>query len=437
MTATYRAAPVERRLVAASRIFLAFALMQLCLIPTGHAQPASDKPATEKAATNAEQPKETIRQAIAKPMLEAEKLLKEKKYPEVLAQIAEAEKVEGKTPYEIYILDRMRAVAALGVGNDVLAVQSLESAFASGRVPMEETYAFLDGMARIYYRQKEYKKAAMWAARAANEPNARIETRLLLGHSAHLTGDFATAKREVAIVVAAGEQAGTAPPEDQLRLLANAYLKTEDIPGYVAVLEKLAVRYPKKDYWADLIYRVESKAGFSERLALDVYRLKLITGVLSEKSDFLEMATTTLQSGFPAEAQRVIDAGVAAKVLDDNASADSEKKLRASISKELAEENARAAKANQPPPKGSIALLNNGFDAVIKGNAPKGLELMEAGLKAADLRRPDEARLRYGVALVLAGQKPKAIETFKSVEGADGAAALARIWGLYSGATAK
>ena len=413
---------------------LLFAASTVALSHQSLAQTGNDQSATGgKPAAITEAPKETIRNVIAKPMFAAEKLLAEKKYPEALAQIAEAEKVDGKTPFELYSLDRMRAVAALGVGNDALAVKSLESAFASGRVPAAETLNFLDGIARIYYRQKDFKQAATWAARAVKEPGARIETHLMLGHSAYVTNDFATAKTEIAAVVAAAEQAGTPPPEDQLRLLASASHKTSDTAGYVAALEKLVLRYPKKDYWADLIFRVESKPGFAERLVLDVYRLKLITGTLSEKSDFHEMASLALQSGYPAEAQKVIDAGDAAGVLAKDAAADSEKKLRASISKELAEEEkARTAKATTPVVKSSLALLNNGFDSVLKGDPKKGLDMMETGIKAGDLRRPEDAKLRYGIALVLAGQKPKASEIFKTVQGTDGSADLAHLWDLYT-----
>ena len=73
-------------------------------------------------AAKADEVKETIRPAIAKPMIAAEKALQEKKYADALQQIVEAEKVDGKTPYEIYLLDRMRASDAIGAGNDTLAV---------------------------------------------------------------------------------------------------------------------------------------------------------------------------------------------------------------------------------------------------------------------------------------------------------------------------
>ena len=424
-----------RRSLRTATLLLATSVMALphiLLAQSGYGQSAPSQPNLDRPAAKADEPKETIRQSISKPMFAAEKLLGEKKYQEALAQIAEAEKLDGKTPYELYLLDRMRATAALGVGNDALAAKSLESAFASGRIAAVDSVAFLEGIARIHYRIKDYKQAAVWAARAAKQPGARIDTHLLLGHSAYLSEDFVTAKTEIGIVVAAAEKAGTPLAEDQLQLLASASHKAKDATSYVAALEKLVVRFPKKDYWADLIYRVESRPGFAERLVLDVYRLKLISGVMSEKTDYLEMAALTLQSGYPAEAQKVIDAAIAAGALVKNTTVDSEKKLQESVRKELAEEKARAAKGGQSAPKSSLALLNNGFDSVLKGDAPKGLEMMETGMKAGDLRYPDDAKLRYGIALVLAGQKSKAGEIFKTVQGADGAADLAHLWELFT-----
>ena len=401
---------------------------QPALAQTGYGQAA---PNVDQPAAKSGESKETVRVAISKPMVAAEKALNEKKYTEALQYIAEAEKVDGKTPYELYLLDRMRATSALGAGNDALAVRSLESAFASGRISAADTLNFLDGIARIHYRLKDYRQTAIWAARALKEPGARNETHLLLGHSAYINNDFATAKTEIGTYLAAMELAGTPATEDQLRLWASAALKANDNAGYVAALEKIVVRFPSKEYWADLIYRVESKPGFAERLVIDVYRLKLATGAMAEKSDYFEMASLTQQSGFPAEAQKVIEAGIASGVLAKDAASDAEKKLRASIAKDLVDENARAAKGS-PTPKNAVALLNNGFDAVLKGDTNKGLEMMETAIKASDQKRPDDARLRFGIALVMAGQKPRASETFKSVQGGDGAADLARLWDLYA-----
>jgi hypothetical protein len=40
----------------------------------------------------------------------------------------------------------------------------------------------------------------------------------------------------------------------------------------------------------------------------------------------------------------------------------------------------------------------------------------------------EHARLQLGYAYYLAGQKDRAIQTFKAVSGGDGAASIARLW---------
>ncbi|EGF30005.1 TPR repeat containing protein [Oxalobacteraceae bacterium IMCC9480] len=73
-------------------------------------------------------------------------------------------------------------------------------------------------------------------------------------------------------------------------------------------------------------------------------------------------------------------------------------------------------------------MVNVGFALVAAGQADKGLALIEGGIKKGNLKRLDDARLHLGVAYASAGKKDLAIKAFKSVQGTDGAADLARLW---------
>jgi hypothetical protein len=58
--------------------------------------------------------------------------------------------------------------------------------------------------------------------------------------------------------------------------------------------------------------------------------------------------------------------------------------------------------------------------------------MMEQGVRKGGLKRPEDATLHLGVAYLWAGQKDKARQALKSVQGTDGAADLARLWVIHS-----
>ena len=55
--------------------------------------------------------------------------------------------------------------------------------------------------------------------------------------------------------------------------------------------------------------------AISNRLTVDVYRLKLANNLLKKPSEYVEMAQLVLQAKAPAEALKVIDKGYKAGVL--------------------------------------------------------------------------------------------------------------------------
>ena len=140
---------------------------------------------------------------------------------------------------------------------------------------------------------------------------------------------FAGAAKELRTETEQAERAGNAPGEDRLKLLVNATLKMNDTNGYVWALERLVTYYPKKEYWVDLLARLQRKPNFSDRLALDTYRLSLATGSMSAANDYMEMTQLALQAGFPSEAKQIVDKGFAAGVLGTGKEAERHKRLGA------------------------------------------------------------------------------------------------------------
>ena len=277
-------------------------------------------------------------------------------------------------------------------------------------------------------------KAANWASRYLKDNGGNAEVRWLLIRSWYLTDDCANASRELRAVIDADDRAGTAPRLDRLQLLANCYAKLDDAAGYDYTLAILLRYHPTREYWSDAIRRVQARPGFADHLALDVLRLRQATGLLSGTADYEAMTRHAMAAGLPAEAKRISDLGFAAGTLGTGVGADAQKQLRDTAAKQMAEDVKQlpqSAKAAGAATDG-VALVNVGFAYVSAGDFDKGIALMEQGLRKGGLKRPDEAKLHFGIAYLAAGQKAQAIRAFQDVGGTDGSADLARLWSIHA-----
>ncbi|AMO99126.1 TPR repeat family protein [Collimonas arenae] len=383
------------------------------------------------AADEAEQPKgETVRAEVGVPLQAAQELIKQQKYKEALAKIAETDAVPNKTPWETFTIDHMRGAAAARAGDTEQAGKSFEAVIASGRLSPAEQAKVVQALGNMYYDAKNYPKAIAWLTRSLKEGGADPQTRTLLIQSYYLSNDIPRATSELQSAIAADESAGRAPSEIELKLLASCALKSNDKDGYQVALEKLNTYYPKKDYWLDLIGRVQNKPGFSDRLVLDLYRLKAATVQLQTSSEFTDMAQLSLLAGFPAEAKKTLDQGYQSGLLGSGPDAAKQKRLQDQAGKAASDDLKSMAQSETAAvnAKEGTGQVNLGYALVTAGQFDKGLRLMEDGLKKGNLKRSDDAKLHLGIAYQLAGQKDKAIEAFKSVKGTDGAADLARLW---------
>jgi tetratricopeptide (TPR) repeat protein len=384
-------------------------------------------------AQTAETKSEALRPEVVGPLSAAQELLKDGKYQEALAKIQEAEAVPNRTAAETFTIDQMRGVAAVGAGNTALATQSIEATIASGRLNPGEKLRAMSIVTGLYYRAKNFPKTIEWGSRYFKEGGTDPQTRTYLIEAYYVTDDFADAAKELRIDMESEEKSGRTPSFERIRLLASCYIQMKDDAGYQFALEKFLAYYPKKEFWADALRRVVKSPGFADRLSLDLLRLQQATGSLDSAAQYTTMAELALQAGFPAEAKKVMEQGFASGVLGTGSDAERQKRVRDTAAKEAAEDqktfdrNIKDANAA----KDGTALLNVGFAMVSAGQIDKGLALMEQGIKKGGLKRPEDAKLHLAIAYLAAGDKTKAIDTFKTVSGADGTAELARLWLIH------
>ncbi|HET8882159.1 MAG TPA: hypothetical protein VFM56_08295 [Solimonas sp.] len=373
---------------------------------------------------------DALRPEVGEPLQNAQTALKAKNYREALADVGAAEKVGGLTPYESYIIDRMRAAAATGAGDEATAIKAYESALASPKFPAGEKLQTYDVIAKLAYAGKNYTKAADYIKKYRAAGGNSAQTLALLPQTLYLANDLSGAQQELNAQLAKIEKAGQKPTETQLEMLASIAIKKKDNAGYIAALEKLVAYYPKPNYWLDLIARTANKPGFSPRLTLDTYRLKMATDTMDKTGDFMEAAQLALQAGFPGEAQRYVDLGYAKKLLGTGSDASRHNRLKELVAKKVAEDKPALAAGDKEAANQASgdALVNAGLNHVGYGDAAAGVKLIEQGIKKDALKKPDEAQLHLGYAQMMAGQKDAAARTLRAVRTADGSVALARLY---------
>jgi len=369
---------------------------------------------------------EGVRPEVGKPLQAAQALVKQRKGREAMAEIAKAEAVPNRTPYENQVIAQMKAAAANAAGDNDAVIRSNEALLATGKVSGRDALPLVQGIAVAYFNKKEYAEAAKWGQRYFKEGGGDASMRSLLLQSYYYGNDCASVSKMLGNVT---EESSRRPSEEELQILANCYLRLKDTGGYVSAIEKLVVLYPKASYWTDLLARVQKKPGFSDRLALHVFRLRMETGNLSSTEDYMEMAQLALQAGYPAEAKVVVDKGYEKKALGTGAQADRHQRLRDLVAKSLEAFNKGRAKEEQ---EALAAKEGNGMNYVFEGKADKGINLMEQGIKKGGLKRPEDAKLSLGYAQLHAGQRARAVQTLRTVQGTDGAADMARLWALHA-----
>lgn len=377
---------------------------------------------------------ETLRPEVGKPLQAAQDLIKGGRYKEALGKVREAEAAGARNANETYLIERMRLAAASGAGEAETAARSFEAISGSPRIPGPEKLRMIESIAGSFYRSQQYAKSMQWSQRYFREGGSSGAIRTMLIQSQYLSGDFAGAAKELMVEVQGAERSGAAPAEDRLKLLLNAASKQGDNNAYVYAMEKLVTYYPKKEYWVDLLNRMQRKSGFSDRLSLDTYRLSLATGSMTAPADFMEMAQLALQADLASEGKQVLDKGFANGALATGPQADRAKRLRVLVDKKLAEDTASRAEDEKQAlaAKGGDALVGLGLSQIYSGQAAKGVQLMQQGIAKGSLKRAEDAKLHLGIGQLVAGDKGKAQATFKTVQGADGTADLARLWALYA-----
>ncbi len=390
--------------------------------------------AADAPAAAASQAENAVPPEFAKPFNEAQELMKAGNGAGALAKLKELEALPNPTPYEKYLILRVRAPAEYTTNDPASAAADFEALLSSSFLAAGDRLPLLKALATIQYSSEQYPKASAAIQRYLDAGGDDPQLRELLPQTYYLSKDYAGAAKAYKTQVDATYAAGKVPQEKTLRLLASSYSQANDDAGYVTTLEHLAVSYPKNDYWKELVSRaLHADTKMSDRVYVDTYRLK--STVFGDVADTERMsyASLAMRIGFPAEAKKVLDDGLAKKTIPA-ADQGEATKLRDMATRGAAQDKAQRAgnESAAKAAKDGNSLVSQGLLETLEGDAAAGAALLEQGVAKGGLKSPDEARLHLGYAQYKAGRLPDALASFKSVAPAGGTGAIAHVWVLYT-----
>lgn len=379
---------------------------------------------------------QAVRAEVGEPLRAAQQDARDRKFAAAQSEIRAAGAVADLTPYEKFLIERVRAFVAATSHDTGALTSSLTAVIGSGFLAPADRLPMMRALAGAYYRERKYDLAAQWADRVLHDQGPDPAMQEVAIDSRYLNKEYGPASRVLRQLVAADAAAGRTPSEAHLRLLFSCEQHLGDRAGAAEALDRLLAAYPRKEYWSMALGRIESNPAFPDRLDLDLLRLRLALGMLTRESDAMTMAQLDLQAGFPAEARKVIDAAVSSGAFGRGPNAARERRLQVLVNKDLAADRRDRsgdrvdARTKKKSALAGAALLNIGYNDVLNGNAAAGLARMERGLRLGGFAHPEDGRLHLAIAYWMAGDDTKALAAFRQVGGTDGAADLARLWAI-------
>ena len=392
------------------------------LVQTAHAQ---DK----KAIAEAQQ--ETVRKEMFK-LLDPKvitPLLDAKKYAEVTAMLDQADAMPNKTGYEQYFINRMRLAVALGTGDKPKMIETLEAVIASGRLEKSDQAKFTQALASSYQEQKNWPKVIENLKKygeLSGDPKVPRQIMAIRFES----GDYKGVQTDLLQMLNDGIKNNKPMSREELHMLADASHRLKDKNNYLVALEGLVRWHPRDRYWSDMLYRTRGKETYNTKFSADIVRLQKVATTKMEEGDYLELAEADQLEGQFIEGKAILDAGIANGAVVMNPKI---KKLKSELDKQAADDvkNIASTESSARKAKNGTGMVNLGYAFVTMGQYDKGIQLIQDGIAKGGLKNPEDAKLRLGYSLAMAGKKEEAIKILETVQGTDGRADLARYWILW------
>jgi hypothetical protein len=309
--------------------------------------------------------------------------------------------------------------------------QGVQAELDSGRVGAADRAKYLMVLGNLSLDMKQYAEART-SFQAASDAGAAPGEALINLADAYIKDNQVPAGLKV--LQDAVVKTGAAAPEGWMKYgIATSY--RAKLPNEAAMFSnELVTMYPTKENWSLAIAVVRDLNGFQGHDQIALLRLMQRTNSFSEERDYVEYVQALSKRGLPGEALKIIDQGVAAGLLkaSDQFVIDARKEATMRVANDKAslpvqDREAHAANA-------TAAVVTAAADTFLSYDQPaKAEELYKIALGKTGVETA-RVNLQLGIAQSDQGKWADAQASFGKVN--DTRAPIAQLWNAYAKAKA-
>jgi tetratricopeptide (TPR) repeat protein len=371
-----------------------------------------------------------VSQAVVDKYNPAAEAFKKRDFPAAVKLAKECLGV-AKSAYEKQICLNIEWGAAGSSGAFAEAIDTGETLLSLEGVPAALKLNVQKGLATIYPRVNKLDKAIAVTKEYMKVTGGAPADWALLANFYSAQKDCANGMPALEKALAGGKQAD----EPQLKSESFCADKSKNVDKRITVNEELLKRFPKKDAYLQLlnIYETGDKK-LEDPPMLALLRFGFERDFLDDEAEFVRMANLCLDVGMAAEAQRVLEK-VFQKKLVKTGDKPTDKVPRlldqAKVSTAADKKSIEQADAEARAGKNGESDVKLGFRYYAMQQYDKAVEALQRGQqpdRAARIKRPDDANMMLGTALVKLKKNADAAKAFNEAKVVPRMAPVARIW---------
>ena len=392
----------------------AFAMAALCVSAGSPAMAAGPK----------------LSSAVAKPLVDAQKLLQSGDAQGALAKVKEAQAAGGEhTDYDNYVINAMLLQCYAKLNDMADADVAAEAAADSPAMPDDEKQSILHNALLLSAQAQHWQKAIAYGQQLQGTSALDEPTIAALAIAYYNAGDMPHAQQYAQQDIDMSKAAGKPASQASLQIVMNSQVKQNNQAGAEQTLEQLAQSTGDPKAWGQLIDVAMGTSGMNSVYFLDLYRLRFMAGLMAQPEDYIQMGNAAYQAGYPTEAVKVFEQGIAAGKITAAKAGETLRRARndaAADTRELPQiaKAAERAKTGEQDVKMAEDYWGYGRYADVEAAARRATA--KGGLKV-----PAEGQLIAAMAIAAQGRTDEAISAFGQVSGSPAAVKTAHLWSIW------